>query len=577
MLLALLACGVCRLGGWRGTDWAAQVYRAGQASHWPLAIWDPGWYGGTYPLNYSLVYPLVAGYLGLWAVAALSAAGAAFCFDRLTFRHFGRRPAGSWYFALSTAIEVAIGQLPTLAGEAIALGSVLCLVHYKDARSEGGAGRGGGSGGGGRGGGSGGGGRHWAGGYLPAGLALGALAGLTSPVVGAFLGLALVAWFLSNLGRAPTRQSNTELVAATFTFAGTAALPLLFPGPGYFPFGFGDLVVTLAICALLACPPVVSSRPVRVGAVLYAAVSIGIFLVRTPVGDNDTRLAAYIGVPLAICYLPGVAHRLALGPGPGGLMRRWTATVLPAAVAASLVTWHWSPGFEAVDAATNGPSSTAAYYKPLIAELASLSRRAPVRVEIPPTAHHWESAYVAPKFDLARGWERQLDIAYDPLFYQAGPLTPSEYRTWLLANGVTFVALADAPLDYAATAEARLLRSGEVKGLQAVWHTASWQLWRVVGSHGLATAPATVVSLSPRSVDVHYVGPGVSTLRLRWSPFWSLAGPAAREACLRPAAGGWTELSSSVAGELRLSMSVLDADHGSCPARGGVRSALNGP
>ncbi|MGD0809765.1 MAG: hypothetical protein ABSA91_08660, partial [Acidimicrobiales bacterium] len=61
MLLALLACGVCRLGGWRGTDWAAQVYRAGQASHWPLAIWDPGWYGGTYPLNYSLVYPPVAG------------------------------------------------------------------------------------------------------------------------------------------------------------------------------------------------------------------------------------------------------------------------------------------------------------------------------------------------------------------------------------------------------------------------------------------------------------------------------------------------------------------------------------
>ena len=96
-----------------------------------------------------------------------------------------------------------------------------------------------------------------------------------------------------------------------------------------------------------------------------------------------------------------------------------------------------------------------------------------------------------------RGWERQLDIAYDPLFYQAGPLTPTEYRTWLLANGVSFVALADAQLDYAATAEAGLLRSGEVKGLRAVWHTASWQLWTVVGSHGLATGPATVVALSP--------------------------------------------------------------------------------
>jgi hypothetical protein len=244
---------------------------------------------------------------------------------------------------------------------------------------------------------------------------------------------------------------------------------------------------------------------------------------------------------------------------------------------ASMVVWHWSPALGAFDAAANGPSSNAAYYEPLIAELASLSRHGPVRVEIPPTVNHWESAYVAPKFALARGWERQLDIAYDPLFYQAGPLSPSEYRTWLLANGVSFVALAGAPLDYAATAEARLLRSGAVKGLRSVWHSASWQLWRVVGSQGLASRPATVVSMTPRSVDVRYSRPGQSTLRVRWSPYWSLAGPGAQEACLRSAAGGWTELASAVAGQLQLTMSVLGPNHGSCPARGGVRSGLNGP
>jgi hypothetical protein len=404
---------------------------------------------------------------------------------------------------------------------------------------------------------------------------MGALAGLTSPVVGAFLSMALVAWALSGAGRAPARQVVTELLAGAFTFATTAALPLLFPGPGYFPFGFGDLVVTLAICGLLAWPVVVSSRPVRVGAVLYAAVSVGVFLLRTPVGDNDTRLAAYVGVPLAICYLPEAARRLAVGPG--GQLRRWAATVVHAAMVASMVVWHWSPALGALDAAANGPSSNAAYYEPLIAELASLSRPGPVRVEIPPTAHHWESAYVAPKFALARGWERQLDIAYDPLFYQSGPLTPSEYRTWLLANGVSFVALAAAPLDYAATAEAKLLRSGEVKGLRPVWHSASWQLWRVVGSEGLASRPATVLSMTPRSVEVRYSQPGQSTLRLRWSPYWSLAGPGDREACLRPAAAGWTELASSVAGQLRLTMSVLGPNHGSCPVRGDLRSGLNGP
>jgi hypothetical protein len=245
-------------------------------------------------------------------------------------------------------------------------------------------------------------------------------------------------------------------------------------------------------------------------------------------------------------------------------------------MAASMVAWHWSPALGALGAATNGPSSEAAYYEPLITELASLSSDGPVRVEIPPTAHHWESAYVAPEFALARGWERQLDIAYDPLFYETGPLTPSEYRAWLLSNGVSFVALADAPLDYAATAEARLLRSGEVNGLRAVWHSTTWQLWKVVGSQGLASAPATVVSMTPRSLEVRYSQPGQSTLRVRWSPYWSLAGPTAREACLHQAPGGWTELVSSVAGQLRLTMSVLGPNHGSCPAPGGVRSGLNG-
>ena len=107
---------MCFLAGWRGDDWAAQVYRADEVARWGLVLWDPGWYGGVYPLNYSLLYPLLAAYLGLWTVAAASAVGATYCFDRLVTRELGKRPAGSWYFALSTAVEVAIGQLPTLAG-----------------------------------------------------------------------------------------------------------------------------------------------------------------------------------------------------------------------------------------------------------------------------------------------------------------------------------------------------------------------------------------------------------------------------------------------------------------------------
>ena len=81
----------------------------------------------------------------------------------------------------------------------------------------------------------------------------------------------------------------------------------------------------------------------------------------------------------------------------------------------------------------------------------------PFRIEIPPTRFHYEAYEVAPSFPLARGWERQLDIRYDDLFYTC-PLTAATYSAWLHRFAVRFVAVADAPLDYAATREARLIR-----------------------------------------------------------------------------------------------------------------------
>ena len=39
------------------------------------------------------------------------------------------------------------------------------------------------------------------------------------------------------------------------------------------------------------------------------------------------------------------------------------------------------------------------------------------RIEVPPTANHWESAYLAPEFELARGWLRQIDTTRDDIFY----------------------------------------------------------------------------------------------------------------------------------------------------------------
>ena len=561
-LLAVALCLVCYIAGWRGTDWAAQIYRSAQVARYGLIDWDPGWYGGTYPLNYSLFYPLAAAYVGLWPLAALSGAAAAFSFDRLVSADLGRRPAGSWYFAVATVIEVAIGQLPTLTGEAFALGCVLCFARSRP--PSGGAPGAAGS--------------PWrsrgaAVVRLGGGLGLGILAALTTPVAGSFLALAVLAMaasdFASSAGRA-----WLEIGAAAIVMASTAALPVLFPGAGHFPFPFGDLLAILALCAVIASPILGAPRALRVGAFAYGAVSVALFVVPTQMGDNDERLAAYIGVPLLVCYLPRAHLSWRAGPngsprphrGSGRRTGRSTTTAAATVVLICLVAWDWGPAGEAFGGATDGRSSVAAFYRPLINELDVLSEGTPVRVEVAPAAHHWESAYVAPTFNLARGWERQLDMAYDGIFYQAGLLKGSKYLSWLLSNGVSYVALPDAPLDYAGTSEAALLRSGTVPGLRPVWRSSTWELWRVRASAGLASGPARVSAVGPKSVLVHFSAPGTSVLKLRWTRYWSLPGADRGSACLTPAPGGWTEMRTAHAGEFQLELSVFGANHGNCKA-----------
>jgi hypothetical protein len=388
------------------------------------------------------------------------------------------------------------------------------------------------------------------------------MTGVTTPVVGAFLCLALGAMAAAGLARSARRVAPVITTAAV-VLAGTAALPVLFPGAGYFPFQVGDLVAVLAVCALLTAPALAAPAAVRVGAGLYGAVSLGLFFWATQMGGNDARLAAYIGVPLVMGY---GAHWAGRRPRPrrhrGGGLGAPKAAV--AVVVACLVVWQWAPMAEALGGADNGRSSAPPFYQPLIDELGRLSAGGPVRIEVPPLDHHWESAYLAPKFPLARGWERQLDMAYDPIFYPGGGLGPSSYRSWLLANGVSYVALANAPLDYAAVAEAALLRSGTVPGLEPVWRTAGWQLWAVQGSAGLATGPAQVDALAARSVLVRFSQPGASVVKLRWTPYWSLTGPERGTACLGRAPGGWTELRTADAGQIQLRLSVLGAVHGRC-------------
>jgi hypothetical protein len=296
--------------------------------------------------------------------------------------------------------------------------------------------------------------------------------------------------------------------------------------------------LTVAACAAAYWLPR-SLGPVRIGAGLYAVAATLTFVLANPLGANVTRLGMFVLAPLLVATATLSRRALAL-------------LVVP------LLWWQWSPAVDAVVRSGSDPSTEKAYYQPLLDELDRLGQ--PVgRIEIPLTLRHYETAYVAPVVPIARGGERQLDIALNGLFYRDGPLRPADYYRWLLDNGVRYVALPDAPFDEAAEAEAQLLRTGP-SFLTPVWADAHWRLWRVAGADGLVDGPAALVAQTPETVVLDASSPGDVVVRVHASALWSVDGPA----CVEPTGGEWVHLRVRAPGRLELHP-VLLGTRNRCP------------
>ena len=501
--------------GWRGTDFPAQLYRVGLFHRDGLVLWDSQWYGGHWTFDYSVLFPLIAGVIGVEATQVVAAAAAAFAFDRLVVGHFGPRARlGSLLFAAGTLVEVAIGQLPFLVGEAFALAALLAASR-----------------------------RRW---LLASVLAL--LAALTSPLAGGFLALSAGAWFLAVWPRLRAGLGAVICAAAIPVFV----MALLFPGEGTMPFPTWDFVQLGALFVVLLLLVPRSEKALRIGVAIYVVAIALSFLVASPMGGNISRLGECLGAPLVVC---------ALWP-----RRRWLA----AAAVLPLVALQWSPAFATFTSDRADPSTHASYFAPLLKFLAT--HQQPLgRVEVVPTHLHWEAAYVAPRFPLARGWERQLDTADNPIFYTPGTLTSSSYYTWLIRNGVRFVALPDTGLDFAGQAEGALVAAG-VPGLEPPQQLGPWRVFAVSGSTGLVQGPGTVKHLDGSRVTLHFPSPGTITLRVRYDPRWSVVG---HDACVGPAPDGWTDVTSRRAGDLRMTLGLLGNGDSPCLAPSG--SASGGP
>ncbi len=488
----------------RGVDLPAQLYRVALFHRDGLTLWDSQWYGGHWTLNYSVIFAPLAGSLGLHVTAALSGALAALAFDRLVIGHFGSTArVGSIVFALGTLVQVAIGQLPFLMGEALALTALWAASK-----------------------------RWW-----PVAVVMAIGTALASPLAGAFLIMAGVAWLIATWPN--ERRAILILIAA-------AALPVLlsgavFPGQGMMPFPFKDFAAEGALyaAAFLLVPR--RERVLRVALGLYLGAFVLSFVIRSPMGGNVERLGESVALPLAFCVV--------------WPLRRLMLPLL----AVPLAIMQWAPAFGALTTNAGDPSTSSAYFAPVVSYLEAHDNP-PGRAEIVPTKLHYEAAYVAPEVALARGWERQLDTADNPIFYTKGLLTPASYRAWLLDNGVRFVALPDASLDYAGVAEGKLVRAG-VPGLTEVWHSAHWRVYAVDGSPGLVSGPARGVSLNGDQIVLDVRAPGTIEVRERYNPKWAVVDG---DGCTHEASGGWLAIQALRPGTLRAELSLVGPPGDSC-------------
>src|SRR5271167_3302128 len=144
------------------TDLAAATYRSYLFSHAGFTIWDNGWYGGHHLPAYSILAPALGAWIGPQLLAALAMVAATALFALLIdglFPARATRIAALW-FAVGASVSLLANRVPFDLGLALGLG---CLLAARRQRC------------------------------LTA-LLLAILTSLASPVAGAFLALALLAW-----------------------------------------------------------------------------------------------------------------------------------------------------------------------------------------------------------------------------------------------------------------------------------------------------------------------------------------------------------------------------------------------
>jgi hypothetical protein len=442
-------------------------------------IWDNFWYAGTYPLaSYSLLYYLPAALVGNLPLVFAAAVASTVLFASIMLREWGR--AALWpsrVFGVLAAAPMFTGLYAYSLGFTAML-ATLKLLQLRRMR-----------------------------------LAV-AVAGLTvgfSPLAFAFLCLIVGSYALSH--RRIARRHilfGIGLGAA----AGIEALALvLFPaGTGFYPFHLIDFfsVLVVTFLGVLVARRARSGGPIVAFFALWGLGSVVVYVVPSPLGDNWTRLSAFV-FPLMLLTASLAGFR----------PRRLVLFALAAAFAYNVV-----PYALLVPSRLDNETQKASFWRPALRFLRDHAQPG-YRVEVVPTAEHWE-AYWIPKsgFPLARGWYRQLDVADNPALYEKD-LDAGAYRSWLRSAAVRYVLLSTtAPLDWeGGPEEKRVLRSPS-SGLKVVSRSRNWTIYKLPHATPLLTGPAhpLVTSFGHTAIRGQVFAAGRYLLRAHYSPYLRLKG-----------------------------------------------------
>jgi MFS family permease len=460
-----------------GGDLAAQDAWAEFVGRHPDSAYNLAWYGGMHPVSYSMVSPYLMSLLGVRTTMMIAGTISAGLLTMILIRSRAvRNPLWASLAGLVAFLcNAASGRVTFGLGTMFALGAVAVVFCWPRKW------------------------RHKRRAKAACAASLAALATMSSPVAGLFVGLVAVALFLQK-----RRRGAWALGLAPAAVVGVSAW--LFPFSGTQPMTIASVILpfTYAVFCFALVPK--QWTTVRLTSAVYGAGVLAVWLVSSQIGSNITRLAMMFAGVTLVAALPFHARR----------SRQWWLTVV------AIVGFTFWIGYKSVDDVihTTPAASWARELAPLVNQLQKAGAEKG-RVEVVPARSHREASALAPYVNLARGWNRQADMERNPIFYD-DTLDSANYHEWLQRWAVHFVVLPkDEPDGNGGERERQLLQEG-MPYLKQIWGDANWQLFQVTDAAPLAEPNAVVDRAEQGEMTMQVEKAGRILIKIPYSPWLSI-------------------------------------------------------